>query len=343
VRAPILTRGQLAVVLVLVLALAAAIVGAAAVLPPATKAAQPERPVRAYLQAVVAGDVTTALRLGRITPSAGDRLLTDAAYRRSSDRVTAFAVLDASTAGDGGTVRVRVTQGGDRYVADFAVVRAGAGPFAPWRLAKQRLPEIAVAAQAPVDLSIDVAGVTLSAAAGAVTQHVFPASYTAAVHQTANLEAQDARATATFAAGSVARAAVRLQLSAGGVSHADAEIADWLSQCAASSQLHPDGCPFQAVPEASVSYSAGRWTIQSPPQYAPGQWSSTLGGWPVTTSVPGYVTFTARASQGGVAGTATTGSNPFSVAGTIVPDASGELRFAPSPSYAAPGTAGSLT
>jgi hypothetical protein len=339
----VLTLGQLAVVIVAVLAAAAAIIGAAVVVPPAVRAAAPDLPVRAYLAAIEAGDIPKALELGHVTPSTTDKLLTSAAYGQASDRITDFTVIGATTQATTGTVRVRVAQGEGSYIAEFGITRAAGNPLAPWRLAKQKLPEIGVSVQAPVDLAIDVAGVALTLSHGGLTQHVFPGTYTASSRGTQYFEGTDASATAVFEAGAAPRAALRLELAAGGQAHAAAEVNDWLTTCAASSELHPEGCPFQAVPEASVSYSNGRWTIQSRPTFAAGRWNDQLGGWPVTTSAPGYVTFTARAAQRGLTGTATTGSNPFSVAGTIVPDAVGELHFVPSPNYAAPGAAGSLT
>jgi hypothetical protein len=341
--APALTRGQLVTVIVAVLAAVAAIVAALAIVPPAARAANPELPVRAYLQAIVKGDVTRAMKIGRVTPAAGDRLLTDAAYGQASDRITAFTVLDTSMRGETGTVRARITQGDRSYVAGFDVTRASANPFARWQLAKQQLPEITVKLQVPVDLTLQIAGTSLKTANGALTQHVFPASYAAAARNAGNFVGVDTTATATFEIQRSAAVEMGIELAGTGQADADGEVQAWLANCAASSELHPANCPFAAVPEASVTYSDGSWAIDAQPVFDVGEWSAQLGGWPVTTSVPGYVTFTARASEGGLVGTATTGSNPFSVAGTVVPDAAGELHFEPSPSYSSPGAAGSLT
>jgi hypothetical protein len=338
-----LTGSQLAVVIVAVLAVVAAVFAAVVVLPPAVREASPERPVRAYLQAVTAGDVARALRLGRITPADGDKLLTDAAYRAAAQRPSAFTVLDASSAGDSGTVRARITQGTGSYVASFEVERADDNPFAPWRLAKQQLPEITVSLEASVDLRVTVAGVALTASHGTVTQHVLPGAYRAALAGGGQVTGTPATALATFAAARPAPAVIRLTLADSGESAAREQVAEWIAQCAASSELRPDGCPFRAVPEESVTYTDGHWTIDGQPSVRVGEWSAQLAGWPVTTSSPGYITFTAHASKGGLSGTATTGSNPFSVAGTIVPDASGTVHFVPSANYSDTDTSGSLT
>jgi hypothetical protein len=80
-----------------------------------------------------------------------------------------------------------------------------------------------------------------------------------------------------------------------------------------------------------VTYSAGRWTVEAVPAVAEGQWNGA--GWPVYTVRQGMVTFTAHATAGGLSGTATTGSEPFTVTGTAVVD--GEtVRFVPSAAYA---------
>ena len=340
--APLLSRRQLLVVVVALLAVVAAVVGAAVVLPPALRAAAPERPVRAYLQAVADGDIERALELGHIAPAAGDKLLTDAAYDQASARVTAFTVLGSSTRGTRGTVQVRITQGGERYVADFDVTRASRNPLASWRLAAQRLPEITVQLAAPIRFGLTLAGVDFTASTGSVTQHVFPGSYSASSHASGKVHARDATATATFDTERGEPAVMQLELTPDGMSAATAQVQAWVDACAASDELQPAGCPFQAVPGTGTAYSNGRWTVQSEPRVSEGEWNGQLGGWPVVTSEPGYVTFTARASQAGLTGTATTGSNPFRVAGVLVPEDGGEVRFVPAASYSSSDGAGSL-
>ncbi|GAA4177706.1 hypothetical protein [Gryllotalpicola koreensis] len=341
--APVLTRGQLATVIVAVLAVVGVIIAALAVVPPAARAANPDLPVRAYLQAIEKGEIGTAMKIGGIEPAAGDKLLTDAAYGQASDRITAFTVLDASVRDRTGTVRTRITQGDRSYVAAFDVARASTNPFDPWRLAKQQLPEITLKLEAPLDLAVRIGGVDFTASRGALTQRVFPGSYETSPRTTGQVDVGYATAKATFEATRTDPVTVPIGLADSGKSTADRQVQTWLANCAASSELHPANCPFEAVPEASVIYSDGRWTIDTQPVFDVGEWSDRLGGWPVTTSAPGYVTFTARARQGGLVGTATTGSNPFGVAGMILPDSSGGLRFVPSANYSSPSTAGSLT
>ena len=343
--APALTRGQLVVIAVAILAVIAAVVSVAVTVPSALRASAPDRPVRAYMQAIVAGDVSKALRLGRVTPGAGDKMLTDAAYGQSSDRITAFSVLGTtpSTTGRTATVQVRITQGADSYSAAFDIERGGVGPLAPWRLAKQQLPEITVHLEAPLDLPIIVGGVQLTTSKGVITEKVLPGTYEATTRTAGDIQLVDSAATATFASTHPAPAVMQVQLADSGRTQASSLVTAWITQCAASSELHPSGCPFRALPDGSATYTDGRWTIQSQPTFGMGEWNAQLGGWPVTTSKPGYISFTAHATEGDLVGTASTGSNPFSVAGTIVPDAAGKLHFEPSPNYSDTGASGSLT
>ena len=340
---PLLTIGQVVVVIIAILAVAAAIIAAVTLVPPAVRVANPELPVRAYLQAIVKGDITKAMKIGRITADADDKLLTDAAYGQASDRITSFTVLETTVSGTTGAVSVRIAQGDHSYVTGFDIARASANPFEPWRLAKQQLPAISLRLQAQLDVPLRIGGVDFAVAGGSLTQRVFPGSYETSPRESGAFDVGYATATATFDAARPAPVRVPVGLTEAGKASADAAVNAWLTTCIASTELHPEGCPFQAVPEASVTYSNGRWTIQRQPQFALGDWSDQAEGWPVTPSSPGYVTFSARAREGGLTGTATTGSNPFSVAGTIVPDASGALHFTPSANYSSPGAAGSLT
>lgn len=337
-RGRLLTRGQLIAVIAAVLAAVVPVVLLAGLLPTALRDSAPDRPVRAYLEAIESGDITTALKLGRIAPAPGDKLLTDAAYRQASYQVSAFAVLGTSLNGSSGTVRVSISQGGSDYAASFQVRREPGVPgLSPWRLVPQQLPEITIAFPVPLELPITVGGTKLTPEKGVVTQHVFPGSYRASAAGSRDIRVTDATADATFATQRARTAVLALGLASDGGAQAESQVASWLSACAASSALHPDGCPFQAVPDPTISYSNGRWTIQSRPGLSLGEWNPELGGWPVTTTTPGYITFTADAARGDLIGTATTGSRPFVVVGTAVPDASGEIRFVPSPSYASSG------
>jgi len=331
-RHPLLTRGQLVVVIVTVLAVAASLVSAALVVPPAVRGADPALPVRAYLQAVVSGDITKALTLGGITPAAGDKLLTDAAYGQSANRVTSFAVLDTAVSGAAGTVLVRVQQGDQSYQTAFDVQRErGAALFAPWRLAPQTLPQISFRLAAPIDRALKVAGVELTATKGLVTQRVFPGDYESDDAGPADYFAADwyVTASARFGVTAVTPTAIGLQLADGASASIASAAAAWLNGCAASTQLAPSGCPFKAIGDPTVAYSDGRWSLESQPVLTEGDWDAALGGWPVATTQPGHVTFTAHATQGGLSGTASTGSVPFRVLGVAIPESSGKLRFQP--------------
>lgn len=334
-RGPLLTRAQLAVVILAVLAAIACVAALVNVLPPALRASAPEVPVRAYLQAVVAGDVTKAVRLGGIQRSADDTLLTDAAYRRASDRVTSFSDLDATVSGDTADVRVVIHQGTVSYPAQFVVQRPRGIPgLTPWHLQKQQLPSLRAEVDGPAALTVTVDGAEVTARNNAVDAVVFPGTYSVRAADGGVVTAQPAAVTTTFA-GTSAPAVLTARLQPAVVSTVRSDVDAWLTRCAASSELRPEGCPFTAVPEDGVTYSDGVWAIQSRPAIAEGSWNAQLGGWPVASTSEGFVSFCAHATQGGLSGTATTGSQPFRVVGTAVADPGGGIRFVPSPAYSA--------
>jgi hypothetical protein len=331
----VLTPGQLIVVIVALLAAAASVVGLFAVVPSALKASEPERPVRAYLQAIVDGHLSKAIKLGGIKVGSDDKLLTTAAYDQASDRVTSFDVFATNLDGSSGTVGVRIHQRDDSYTMTFKVERApGFSPFPQWKLEPQTLPTVEFALSAAIDAPISISKVDFSTHKGVVTQHVFPGTYEGQyAGDITNFGGTYAWATVEFTTSAPHPEEIGLELQDKGKANAATAVASWVSKCATSSELHPPGCPFRAIPDPGISYSNGRWALQSQPRLEESAWSAELGGWPLTTASPGYISYTADAAQGGLTGTATTGSKPFSVAGAIVPDAGGGIRFVPSAVY----------
>lgn len=316
-------------------ALAAAIavaVALAIVVPPAARQAQPDIPVRAYLQALTKGDVPAALKLGRITPAAGDRLLTTAAYATASDRITSFTITSVRVEGDTAIVGARVRQGGTGYTATFATERESGFPgLTPWRLAAQQLPQLDIAVTGPSGLPVTVAGVTLTTKADAMSQRVLPGTYVvaAAPNPDYTVASQTVRATFTAAAHP---AQLTVALTAAGKAKAQESASAWIAKCAASTDLVPSGCPFHSAVEPGITVLDGHWTVSAQPTLAFGTWSTAVGGWVVTSETPGTVTYTGRATRGGRLGTASTGAFSFFVVGAVVPSGSG-VSFVPSPGY----------
>jgi hypothetical protein len=343
-RASVLTRAQLALVSGLVLLLIAAVVAAALVIPPAARASAPDIPVKAYLQALVDGDATKALALAGIHPGTSDELLTDAAYRRATDRISAFRVTATEAAGGAGRLVVaRITQGAAQYSAGFLVEQDGKGfGLGLWHLAPQSLPTVRIAVDGPSGLSVTAAGVALDAGASGADERVLPGTYTAALAADPLFTAPAVSVTAYLAPGAAPRqATLQVGLTEAATARIEAAVDAWLDGCAASTELAPPACPFRAVPTPGVTYSDGRWDIRSRPALARPSWSPQDGGWRVAASSPGYASFSAQAMRGGLHGTASTGVNPFGVSGTAIRSGDG-FRFQPSAAYADAGSAGPL-
>lgn len=329
--APLTRRQLIAVIAALVAAIATAIVFVV-VVPPAARRASPDIPVTAYLRALVRGDVPQALTLGRITPAAGDRLLTTDAYAAASDRITSFRITGTRTSGGTATVTARITQGAAQYTTRFTAEREPGLPgITPWMLAPQQLPQIAVTVAGPQNTSIVVSGVTLAGMNDATTQDVLPGTYAISAAPSAVSTAAAQRVTVRLgqAGGSTH---LDVALTSAGRAQVQSSARAWLAQCAASGDLAPSGCPFRAVATPGITYSAGQWSIASDPTLTVGAWDAQSNGWQIGTSAPGSVTFTAHAVDGDEVGTASTGARPFVVSGTAVPNGSG-VAFVPSPSY----------
>ncbi|WP_022882695.1 hypothetical protein [Gryllotalpicola ginsengisoli] len=326
--------GPLALVgiVVAVLASAVAVTLGIGTIPTLAAISSPELPVRHYLQAVVDGDVSTAMKLGRITAGDDDVLLTDAAYRKATDRVSSFQILGVERSGATATVQARIRQGQAAYTAQFKVARASAPIVSAWRLAKQSLPTLTVNLHGPDDMTVKIGGHAVTAHDGQVVERAFPGTYAIDAAQEKYYSVSAGAVAAVFPPQQAAAAEVSAEAQPAAVSAAKDAVGKWLADCVAQTSMTPEGCPFYAEPQQGVTYSNGHWTLDEAPQVALGGWNDELGGWPVATSSPGYVTYSSDASVGGLTGTATTGSQPFEVSGTLV--VSGDsVRFVPSSAY----------
>lgn len=343
-RVRLLTRAQWAISAGLVLLTAAAVVAVSIVVPPAVRASAPDIPVKAYLQALVDGRVADALELAGVHPTKSDVLLTDAAYRRSSDRISAFAITGSSAAGGAGrVVGARITQGGARYDVGFLVQRSGAMfGLGAWHLATQTLPTLAVAVDGPAEQKVTIGGVAVPTKNGEAKQRVLPGTYEVAGVADPMLTSTRTSAIATLADDQPQPVALRFGVSDAGRAQIEAAVRAWLDGCAASTELAPPACPFRAVPQDGVAYSDGRWDIRTRPTLAEPTWSAQANGWRVAAATPGYASFTAHATQGSLYGTASTGDEPFGISGTAIRSGSG-FTFQPSAAYADAGATGPLT
>src|SRR5699024_8260349 len=112
--------GALAVLLALVLLLPRLLVGGAG----------PEQIVRAHLDALVAGDVTTVREHLDTSQEASDAALTPAVLHAAEQRVTGYTIDDVQQSGRRATVTATLHLGSTSQQATYTVSADPAGPFA---------------------------------------------------------------------------------------------------------------------------------------------------------------------------------------------------------------------
>lgn len=299
----------------LFLMIVAGIIGAVAL----STSHSPEHPVAAYLRALGSGNASEALRLSGVHATSADLLLTDAAYRASTDHISAFTIGTTTTDGDTATVTARLTQGAQHYEQTFTLQKTGTDLlfFPTWQLQPVQLGAVLLRVNGPSDAALTVAGI--AAPAGATVQLVaLPGTYpiaatTASKWYTLN----DASATVIgFGTAGSRPVTVTATLTQQGLAAATDAVNNYLDGCAAAATFMPPNCPFGATgQDPAYTYSNEKWTIDPRPTIEIGAWRS--GGWSVTTTTPGAATFTADVSNATGHGTSSTDPIPVRVAGSI--------------------------
>lgn len=339
---PARSRIRPRLILVIALVTAVWIAASAAVagqLSGALSAAAPQHVVERYLQALVAGRVSDALKLGGIDAKDAP-LLTAAAYRASSAHPTAFTITSAQIAGPNATVVASITQSGARYGVAFHLksVRRVGPATARWELARQTLPRISVDTQGPADATLRIDGVDVAVHNGKADVPVLPGAHAVALGGGAMYTGQSGTVQTTLADGPT-EVSLSVEPSQAGIQAAQKAVDAWIDACAASGVLAPSGCPFAATGDPTLTLSNGAWTIDAYPAVRIGAWSAQLGGWQLASETQGTAEFSAEASGGGRSGTVRTGVIPFTAVGALTGFDGTAARFTPSPGYSGTGSA----
>lgn len=242
----------------------------------------PDQPVRAYLDALQAGDGGRALgALHAQVPSGSAALLDGAPLRDSMSRIHDLQVGTSRPAGDGReTVPVTFTSGGKNYSSDFLVEQKGTDWlfFPRWSIVPGQLPTLQASVVNSSRATIN--GTAVNMPSGRNSFPVFypgsyvaslPGEYFAADPVTAVVPQKTSQATVSLDT----KATPALTAAING------KAKDFLDQCAktASSQqrLQPD-CPFSystdnrivdgtiawsitQYPNATVTPFSGQWTV----------------------------------------------------------------------------------
>ncbi|WP_223693113.1 hypothetical protein [Leifsonia poae] len=280
----------------------------------AQAATAPATQVSAYLADVKNGDVEGAMKLDG-TPSRSDEvLLTNKAYANVGDRITGYRILGTQTSGSTATVEAEITQKSGTSKAGFTLVRGAGSPLGlagieNWKLKPVTLNQASVTLGAPGRLDATVAGVPLGWKGVMRELHVFPGQYELDVSTTSPWFTLDGTTFRVPGFGGTQKVQVAAALTQKGKDAAIAAGNAWLDACAASTVPQPSNCSFglKNGPAAGETWTNGSWTVLTRPTLTLGEWDfgcrteymmdgSAGGCWPLGSSTPGTVTFSANYS-----------------------------------------------
>jgi hypothetical protein len=273
-----------------------------------------DRPVRAFLDDLVAGKVDDALEDAGIDAEKSDVLLTDAAYAKATAKPTGYRIAAVRDDGDTATVSAYLRQGGQDVAARFALDKTGTdwGVFPIWELQAPDLGTVDVDVRGPGGATVEVAGrSTTTAKDGSARLRALPGTYDVALDGGKWVQADDGTATVSgFDTPTSTPVELTTTLTDAGQKAAKRAVDDWVDGCIASTDPAPAGCSFYAYGQnPAYTYTNQKWTLETRPTVRVGSW--TTNGWLITTTTFGRAKYTADIS--GAAGTGTASAGPLNV------------------------------
>ncbi|MCD7101592.1 hypothetical protein [Pseudoclavibacter sp. 13-3] len=277
----------------------------------------PEARAKAYLQAVVDGDVDHALELYRPNLSTDQRaLLTSEVFGASSARPTAFTIDSTTISGDTATVNAAFTIDSKSYPLTIALQKRGQQSviFDDWAFTGGGLEQITVSSPDAVDT---VNGVKVQL--GSATEiSVLPGAYTFAPQQNSQYVTFGEPVTVkAFTAGDADAASVAFTESWSqlGRDYAVNQVKSRIAECMQSDKFEPEGCKHLKMDDPG-SYAvtgihrswSGQPTITFQDETV--QQSSRSGGWGGSSY--------SNQGQSGQSGQSGTGESKGSTAGSVV-------------------------
>lgn len=284
----------------------------------------PQAAVKPFLDALVKGDVATAVRAGNI--DSRSPLISQKVYSKTADHITGYSIKPAHTSPTEATVIVRYAQGANRYTEVLHLAKSGTDLlfFTRWALEPVVLPTVRISVDGPTAGGVTVNGATVQVGAeGTADLQALPGRYNVSVPGTASLTGARRSATVTRlqSSGSAPAntASLAVRFTDAGRQAANDAVNAWVAGCVAQPTIQPVGCSFGLTddyPDLHLSNQA--WTLAAAPTFDIGPWDGH--GWPVVTSSAGAATFLADFSAGdGSHGTLTSVSPvPVQVKGEIV-------------------------
>lgn len=229
---------------------------------------RPQATLTAYFEALADRD---AARAGRLL-AAGEGEMPDPATLKSKDYTPPSDVRigDVETGEDSATAQVSFVLGGERHETTMTLVRDAdrtAGLFDRWRVADGTHP-ISVYVSGVQSVMLAGASLPILEGGGDARAWVFPGDYVARLPEQPLLTAAPVTVRAgvgTGLGGRTVTAEIVPAVAPGAREEVQRQVDSYLAQCAASTRLDPEGCPFASQDWVFGEVSGVRWKIVSPP------------------------------------------------------------------------------
>ncbi len=244
----------------------------------------PDKPVEAYLDELVAGDVDAA---HGVLPSAigedRDALLDDRVYGAAAHRISSYLIRDSSRTDDTATVTAELTQDGAVSTIDFELTRTGATGvfFDEWRLdGPEPLKEISMVV--PEELQVlTINGTEVDLPAGdtgryagmrSVVLPALPGEYTISPPSASTYLSYGQEQSVMIPvdpAGVPRGVLLSTTPTPAAEAEAVAEVRAALDACIASAEASPQGCPNRAFLFGTANTIRGPgWTLDDEPTFS---------------------------------------------------------------------------
>ena len=254
-----------------------------------------EHQVESYLDALVAGDASAALKIGDVDGSAAERvLLTDAVLKETDGRITGYRITDVSTSGDSAVVNATVDQDGVKEEASYTLQKTGTTAlfFDNWTLDPVWLPSLSIAFSPGID-EIDVNGTAIKLTsedqeAGYLDVLAFAGDYVVGTAGDSKWLAAESQTVQVGVMNASDGAQLALEPTDEFTSSVDQQVAEYLAACAAQKTLYADNCPMYVFDYGTITDVV--WTIDEPAVTTLD--SSYDGEWYVSTEDRGSATVT---------------------------------------------------
>ncbi|MDN4599099.1 hypothetical protein [Leifsonia virtsii] len=239
---------------------------------------RPKQLAAEYLTRVVDGDIEAALKLDGTTVGAGEVLLTNAAYKKATDRISDYKILDTALTKGRADVRVRTVQHSGTKTTRLTLKKTKDS----WRLLPASLGFLQIA-PSPVGTAPTIAGQAIPAEK-VTTVHAFPGTYELAGTSSPNITITPVTNTLT-GFGSHLNVTPGASLTEAGIAAVHRGADNWLTGCATKGDaaIAPN-CPF-SIDTTKKWWTNSRWNITQAPSYTISSWQADCA-WP--GSQPGF-------------------------------------------------------